>query len=301
MRPASHTSMEMNTSISAMATAVSHAGTPAAIRIGISVGLKSGMSERTASSLLPGLLGRVEIPSTYGTTMNIVSGATAPATSSWRETSAPMAANISAYARYPSRNQTIAPASALAATEPGSVSACAAQTGHDTGRAHECELPEAEDADAGDFPEQQLPGADRGQQEFDDAARLLLDDALRHRLPVERERDVHEDAGDDADGESLTAMGIRRLEGMHLDARCRDGAAYRLGIDVELTQFHVERRGSREEGERAAQRGIDLVLDLDLDAERVADDERVELAASQPSLAVSQIGDRRRRRVQMNR
>ena len=46
--------------------AVSHDGTPEAMRIGISVGLNSGMIDSTASKRLPGLLGRSKRPARTG-------------------------------------------------------------------------------------------------------------------------------------------------------------------------------------------------------------------------------------------
>src|SRR4051812_27216339 len=108
MRPDSHTSAGISASTSPTETTASHTGTPPmASRIGISVGANIGMTDRTSASVLSGSEGRTEIPITYPTITNINAGVITPPTSSWRDTSAPSAANTSEYIMKPSKYQTI--------------------------------------------------------------------------------------------------------------------------------------------------------------------------------------------------
>src|SRR5689334_5950535 len=124
MRPASQTSSTIIATVRPIASAISPAdATPMAIRIGIRVGAKTGIIDMMARIWLWGSDGRIEMPRMYGRTITMSAGVLTPATSSWRETSAPSEANMSAYAVYPNRNQTRAHTTTLAAIEVGNVTA----------------------------------------------------------------------------------------------------------------------------------------------------------------------------------
>src|SRR5215475_3046551 len=118
MRPESHTSSGISTSMPPTATVSCHAGTPViAMRIGIIVGAKNGIIDNTAMNELLGDDGKTDMPRTYPMMRNISTGVTVDATSSWRDTSAPTAANASAYALKPNTNQTTTQMMVLAAAE----------------------------------------------------------------------------------------------------------------------------------------------------------------------------------------
>src|ERR1700742_2706981 len=118
MRPANQTSSGITTTMPPTETIICQTGTPPiAIRIGMSVGANSGISDITLISGLSGAAGRIDTPSTYPMIKNISTGVTTEATSSCRETSAATAANARAYATKPSRNHTTSQTIVLAAAE----------------------------------------------------------------------------------------------------------------------------------------------------------------------------------------
>ena len=94
----------------------------------------------------------------------------------------------------------------------------------------------------------------------------------------------------------MTPMASRWLRlgsGAFSERTCTPAAATaRLtgaGVDVQLMQLDVQGGGAGEEGEGVAQRVVDVALDLHLDPERAAGDERGDLAAAQLAFAVAEV------------
>ena len=86
-------------------------------------------------------------------------------------------------------------------------------------RSQERELEEADQTDAQHLAQQQLPRPHRGQQDLDDAVRLLLDDARGDDLAVYDQRRVEQCGHEDADHGLLRLQGRIRVQVDELDRR----------------------------------------------------------------------------------
>ena len=107
--------------------------------------------------------------------------------------------------------------------------------GGDDRRDHEHDqLDDAEDADAEDLAHQQVAGADGGEDDLDDPALLLLDDAGQDREAEAEDADEDEHRPDVGDQEAgLVGLGLR-VEG--LDRRRLLGGRQCGLVDVALVE-----------------------------------------------------------------
>ena len=139
------------------------------------------------------------------------------------------------------------------ATDAGSVRTPVARPATAPAAEQDRDLREPDHADAEHLAGHQLPRPDRGQQQLDDAAGLLLDHALRDHLAVHQQRDVDQNADDDADHEPLAARTAPRARAPARRAARGQTPGDLRGIAAERGDLRVERHLARHGRQRGAQ------------------------------------------------
>jgi hypothetical protein len=105
----------------------------------------------------------------------------------------------------------------------------------------QAELQQAHQADADHLAQHELPRPDRGEQDLDDPAGLLLDHALGHHLPIQQDRDVDQDADDERQRDPGTLVLAGRLQIPYVDTGGVDGGVHRGPVAAKPVNLVVRR------------------------------------------------------------